>query len=90
MPIVKTNLQVPFARIRSNKWFMADITIYARATTLKEFGNEDVKEHLLQKLDYQRAETLDKRITIHLLPNTLVYVCDVKTHIDAKPTKKNK
>ncbi len=75
MSIVKQDHFMTFARLHRGSPFGAVLTLYTKSD-----GKEDPKEHLFYKLNGHKAVTLDKRITIHVLPDTEVRLCTIQKH----------
>jgi hypothetical protein len=73
MSIVKQDHFMTFERLHRGSPFGAVLTLYTKTD-----GKEDEKEHLFYKLNSHKAVTLDKRITIHVLPHTIIRLCTVK------------
>ncbi len=70
MAVVKTDRVLPFEQLFRGAPFAATLTLYTKSN-----GLEDPKEHLFFKLNRHKAVTLDKKVTVHMLPNHKVTVC---------------
>lgn len=73
MAVIKQAHVLPFERVYRGAPFAATLTLYTKSD-----GKEDPKEYFFYKLNAHKAVTLDKRITIHMLPNTKVTLCTIE------------
>jgi hypothetical protein len=73
MAILKTEKKANFRSLQRNAPFAVNMTLYTRTD-----NREDPKEHILFKLNDNKAITIDKRTTLHFTGEEEVIMCEME------------